>query len=113
MQKYMTLIALLFLTSCSMDKVSKITIKNNNNTTAELVITALNKSYTAQVAPNSTYSGQFIWTGIEEKDGTYELDLRTQGGSYHFSSSYFYHGELANYLNYEITGNQIIADVNN
>jgi hypothetical protein len=113
MLKYIALVAVLFITSCTMEKVTKISIKNNNNTPIELVITAHNKSHKATVAAHEIYKGQFLWTGIEKKDGTYELDLTTQEGKFHYSSSYFSNGDLANYLNYEITGNQIVADVNN
>jgi hypothetical protein len=106
------LLLVLFLQACGMSKVSKVTIKNSNPFPIKLSITAQNKNYTAQVAANSSHEGQLNWSDINKVDGDYAIVMESVNGIFNYNTSYYRKGELSNYLNFEVMGNQVVAEIN-
>jgi hypothetical protein len=110
--KYLLFIPLFFFAACSMSKVSKISIKNKNPFPIKLTITAQNKNYTADVAANSSHEGQLNWSDINKVDGDYAIMMQSVEGTFNYNTSYYRKGELSNYLNFEVMGNQVVAEIN-
>lgn len=95
-----------------MSKVSKVTIKNENPFPIDFTVVAQNKTYHANIEANAKHEGQLDWTDIEKKNGDYAITLKHQGGVFNYNTSYYTAGELANYLNFIVQGNQVVAEIN-
>jgi hypothetical protein len=105
------LFSLIIFTACNATKASKVKVINNNNHPITFVITTLNKIYSCDVAAKQTHEGLFTWTDITKADGDYKIKVTHPSGADEYNTGYYTNGELSNYLNFTVNGDQVVADI--
>lgn len=105
------LFSLIVFTACNATKASKVHVVNNNNHPITVVITTLNKTYTCDVPSKQAHDGLFTWTDITKADGDYKIKVTHPTGAFEYNTGYYTNGELSNYLNFTINGDQVVADI--
>lgn len=98
------------LFSCTMRKVTEVSIRNDNDDPVRIIMMTNNIKDTFPVlAPHAGWTGQYDWTGIEPKDGqwiVFVTNTRT-GVTDSFAHGYYAQGELAGYAELICMGREL------
>ncbi len=96
--------------ACSMNKVTEVTIKNENDFPIAVTLAANNCRQTfSPVEPNAAFKGIFDWTQIEKKDGQWIILVTNEqtGGTDSFAHGYFTQGELNSFAELIAKGSEL------
>jgi uncharacterized protein YxeA len=104
------IIAILFATSCSTNKVSTVNIENRNPYPISITLKALNCQQTfSAIASGEKKQEKFDWTSIEKKEGQYVILVMNEQtkGVDSFSHGFYKNGELCGFVDLISEGSQL------
>jgi hypothetical protein len=100
------------LFSCSLNKITKVTIENKNNYAIDVTIQANNISQTyANIQPKELVENIFDWTKIDKTDGEWHFIVKSASGRDSFAHGFFYNGELYSFVNLKCEGSQLKVEI--
>lgn len=104
------LLGFVSIAACNMDKVTRVSITNNNDypITFTLKTNNIEKSF-EKIAPKEKRVETYIWTNIEKTDGSWRLFVTNiqSGNTDSFAHGYFTNGGLSNYLDAIAEGSEL------
>ncbi len=106
--------AILFFTSCKMEKESTVYIKNENSYPIEVSIRTNNISKTFSVVKaTSEIEEKYTWTGLNNHDGSFIFFIKNinTGLKDSFAHGYFTSGELSNQIDLFSKGSELKVQI--
>jgi hypothetical protein len=110
------IVAVISFTRCNFKKISAVSITNENGKECYLVLQANNiKDTIGPVAAGEKKKHTWDFTNIEKKDGSFTIYLLNENKQFLqvYEHGYFEKGELYNYMDFIIRGNEIVAKIGN
>lgn len=97
----LSFLSFISLMGCKMDKVTRVSVTNNNEFPITFTLKTNNIEKTFEnIAPKEKRVDTYTWTNIEKVDGNWRLFVKNMqsGTTDSFAHGYFTNGELSNYL---------------
>lgn len=114
MKNILFFIFLSLMAACSTNKVTEITITNNNPYPISVTVTTNNvKQIFAAIKPQEKFVGSYDWTSLEKKDGQWVFRIQNDQTKCadEFTHGYYTNGELFNYVSLESKGDQLKVQI--